>query len=95
MPVNWLTAVDLDDQLNQAAYLNLITNAVVVWNTIYLWEVVQHLRREGRQIDDADLKYLSPARYEHINVFGKYSFPVEEELRRKSLRPLRKPGENE
>jgi TnpA family transposase len=85
----------LDDQLNQAACLNLVTNAVVVWNTIYMWEVIQHLRLEGRRIDDADLKHLSPARYEHINVFGRYSFPVEEELKRKSLRPLRKPGENE
>jgi TnpA family transposase len=32
----------LDDQLNQAACLNLVTNAVVVWNTIYMWEVVEH-----------------------------------------------------
>jgi TnpA family transposase len=84
-----------DDQLNQAACLNLVTNAVVVWNTVYMWEAIEHLRREGRWIDDADLKHLSPARYEHINVFGRYSFPVEEELKRKSLRPLRKPGENE
>ena len=39
--------------------------------------------------------HLSPARYEHLNVFGKYSFPVKEELSRKALRPLRRPGEDE
>lgn len=60
-----------------------------------MWEVIERLRREGRRIDDADLKHLSPTRYEHINVFGRYSFPIEEELKRESLRPLRKPGENE
>ena len=84
-----------DDQLNQASCLNLVTNAVVVWNTVYMWEVIRQLKYEGRQIDDADIKHLSPARYEHINVFGKYSFPVEEELSRRKLCPLRNPGENE
>ncbi len=85
----------LDDQLNQAACLNLVTNAVVVWNSIYMWEAIEQLKREGHQIDEADVKHLSPARYEHINVFGKYSFPVKEELGRRKLRPLRKPGEEE
>jgi hypothetical protein len=84
-----------DDQLNQAACLNLVTNAVVVWNAVYMWEVIEQLKREGQQIDETDIKHLSPARYEHINVFGRYSFPVEEELKRKKLRPLRKPGEDE
>jgi TnpA family transposase len=81
-----------EDQLNQAACLNLVTNAVVAWNTVYMWEAIEQLKKEGRQIDDADVKHLSPARYEHINVFGKYSFPVKEELSRKSLRPLRAAG---
>jgi hypothetical protein len=44
---------------------------------------------------EEDLKHLSPERYEHINVFGKYSFPVREELERKLLRPLRRPGSDE
>ncbi len=81
-----------NDQLNQAACLNLVTNAVVVWNTVYMWEVIGELKREGQQVEDADLKHLSPARFEHINVFGKYSFPVGEELARKQLRPSRRPG---
>jgi hypothetical protein len=44
---------------------------------------------------DSDIKHLSPARHEHVNVFGKYSFSVEEELSRKKLRPLRNPDEDE
>jgi TnpA family transposase len=84
-----------EDQLNQAACLNLVTNAVIVWNTVYMWETLEQLKREGYQIEKADVKHLSPARYEHLNVFGKYSFPVQEELNRKTLRPLRRPGEDE
>lgn len=82
-----------EDQLNQAACLNLVTNAVVVWNTVYMWEIISELKREGQQVAEEDLKHLSPARFEHINVFGKYSFPVREELARAQLRPLRRPGE--
>ncbi len=82
-----------DDQLNQAACLNLVTNAVVVWNTVYMWETKMQLRREGRRVDDADVRHLSPARYEHINVYGKYLFPVKEELSRRKLRPLRNSGD--
>ena len=84
-----------EDQLNQAACLNLVTNAVIVWNTVYMWEALEQLKREGRRIEESEIKHLSPARYEHLNVFGKYSFPVQEELSRKTLRPLRRPGENE
>jgi len=84
-----------DDQLNQAACLNLVTNAVVVWNTIYMWEALEQLKREGHQVDDADVNHLSLARYEHINVFGTYAFPVKEEFSRRALRPLRQPGEDE
>ncbi|MGH9761508.1 MAG: Tn3 family transposase, partial [Blastocatellia bacterium] len=85
----------LEDQLNQAACLNLVANAVIIWNTTYMWEVVRELRNEGLKIEDDDLRHISPARYEHINVFGKYSFPVDEELKRKGLRPLRRSGSDE
>ena len=38
---------------------------------------------------------LSPARYEHINPYGKYRFEVEEGLSRAHLRPLRQPTEQQ
>ena len=39
---------------------------------------------------EEDLAHLSPARYEHINPYGKYRFDLDEALCRKTLRPLRK-----
>jgi hypothetical protein len=43
---------------------------------------------------EEDIARLSPARYEHINPYGKYRFAVEEGLSRTCLRPLRPPSEH-
>ena len=71
--------------------LNLLTNAVVVWNTVYMQEVVTQLRTEGYPVPDEDLVHLSPARYEHINRLGKYTFAEQEALLNNGLRPIRQP----
>ena len=42
---------------------------------------------------DEDLTRLSPARYEHINCLGKYTFPSQVEVQPNGLRSLRKPLE--
>ena len=83
---------DQEDQLNQAACLNLVVNAITVWNTVYMQAVLEQLKREGYEIKDEDVKNLSPARSEHINMYGKYYFNIEDGLKRKELRELRKPS---
>jgi hypothetical protein len=80
---------------NQAGCLNLVTNAVVTWNTVYMAAVIEQLRAEGRTVNDEDIARLSPARYEHINPYGKYRFDVQEGLSRTRLRPLRPPTEHQ
>lgn len=71
--------------------LNLLTNAVVVWNTVYMQEVITQLRAEGYPVQEEDLVHLSPARFEHINRLGKYSFADQQALLNNGLRPLRRP----
>ena len=78
-------------QANQASCLNLVTNAGIVWNTVYMAAALDQLRTEGRTINEADVLHLSPTRFEHINSYGKYRFNVDQELRRHGLRPLRQP----
>lgn len=78
----------LDEQQNQAECLNLVVNAVVVWNSVYMWEAIRQLQAEGYKISEDDLKHLSPARFEHLNVFGKYYFPIAETQIRQGLRKL-------
>lgn len=80
-----------EEQNNQASCLNLLTNAVVTWNTVYMNAVLDQLRNEGYSVQDEDLIHLSPARYEHINPYGKYHFDLNTEQNRNGLRPLRLP----
>ena len=63
-------------QTNQAQCLNLLTNAVMVWNTLYMERVLATLAQEGGRIDKADIALLSPARSAHLNPYGKFYFDV-------------------
>ena len=75
---------------NQSTCLTLVTNAVVAWNTLYMQEVIKQLKLEGKEINEADFVHLSPARFEHINPYGRYEFDVDKTFSREDLRPLRK-----
>ena len=44
---------------------------------------------EGGPFDDERLTRLSPARFDHVNRYGRYRFDIEEESGRTGLRPLR------
>ena len=81
-----------EEQVHQATCLNLLTNAVITWNTLYMAAVLDQLGREGHAVQDSDLACLSPCRYEHINPYGKYAFEVSADLRGAKLRPLRSGG---
>ena len=81
----------LDEQANQASCLTLLTNAVIIWNTRYIQEIISQLKIDGHNIYDEDIEHLSPCRFEHINKYGRYNFNVDEELNRQGLRPIRKP----
>ena len=80
-----------DQQTNQILCLNLVTNAIVTWNTVYMNAAIERLRAEGRIGRDIDLGHLSPALYGHVNPYGKYRFEIEAR-RAPGLRPLRSPG---
>ena len=70
--------------------LNLITNIVLVWNTVYIQEIIKQLHQEGLVIDENDFEFISPAPFAHINRLGKYSFNTNPDLGDNGLRPLRK-----
>ncbi len=78
-----------EEHVDQAGCLNLVTNAIVLWNTVYMQKAIQQLRKEGGAITDEVLEHISPTRFDHINRLGRYTFDVDR--RRQRLRPLRKP----
>ena len=79
-----------DGQANQAGCLNLLTNAVIVWNTVYIQAALDAIRQEGYPVQEEDLPHLWPIRFAHIHRYGKYEFNVEAARMRAGLRPLRK-----
>ena len=83
-----------EQQTDQILCLNLVTNAVVTWNTVYMEAALAQLRTEGVLAGDLDLSHLSPALYGHLNPYGKYRFDLDEDLHGAALRPLRTPGDD-
>jgi len=82
----------LDDQIDQALCLTVVTNAAVLWTTTYLADVLDALRSEGFPVTDEAAAHLTPAQHDHINFYGIYSFDIDAELSREGHRPLRQPA---
>jgi hypothetical protein len=57
--------------------------------TVYMQAVLDRLSTEGLPVEEDDLAHLSPARFEHVNPYGKYLLPMEQAAQRHGLRPLR------
>ena len=82
----------LDDQVDQALCLTLVTNAAVLWTTTYIGDALDALRADGYPVTDEAAGHLTPAQHDHINFYGTYEFDMESELRRQGHRPLRSPA---
>ena len=65
----------------------------MLWNTIYMDAALDQLRKEGFPVNEEDIIRLSPFGYGHINMLGRYSFAMPEEVKRGELRKLRKPND--
>src|SRR5438309_1234026 len=64
-----------EEHTHQALCLNLVTNAVIVWKTVYMAAVIAQLKQEGYPVHDSDLAHVWPTRYAHLNVYGQYQIP--------------------
>lgn len=74
-----------EDQLDA---LGVVTNAIILWNTIYIGLAIDTIKKAGYQVNESDKERLSPLGYEHINILGQYSFNLSEEVLSGKLRPL-------
>jgi len=78
-----------EQQRYRASGLNLVTAAIVLWNTVYLQRVVNALRGHDQRIDEALLQHLSPLGWEHINLTGDYLWRSSARLGAGKFRPVR------
>ena len=79
-----------EQQRYRASGLNMVTAAIVLWNTVYLERAANALRGHGQTVDEALLQYLSPLGWEHINLTGDYVWSQSKKVENGGFRPLRK-----
>lgn len=79
-----------EQQRYRASGLNLLTAAIVLWNTVYIERAVNALREQGQEINDDHLQYLSPLGWEHINLTGDYLWKSNGKVGNGKFRPLRR-----
>ena len=77
-----------EGQEDQLGALGLVTNAVVLWNTVYMQAALNHLQTQSAEVKEEDIARLSPLVHEHVNVLGRYSFALTEQIKNGQLRPL-------
>jgi TnpA family transposase len=79
---------ELQDQLQRASALNILINALVVWNTAYLQKAIEYLKKSGNYINEDLLKHIAPHGWEHINFLGDYTFEIRDTAEPNELRAL-------
>lgn len=77
-----------ENQRYRASGLNLVANAITLWNTVYLERAVKALGAE-KPVDSSLLSHLSPLSWEHIHLTGDYSWHANKRVAKGRFRPLR------
>ena len=79
------------NQFQRAAALNILINAINIWNTVYLNKAIQELeqREDFKNLDPDLFKHISPLGWRHINFLGEYTFDLTQKTTLNSLRPLK------
>lgn len=80
----------MQNQLQRASALNIIINAISIWNTIYLEKAVEYIKTK-EEFDEKFLSNISPLGWEHINFLGEYNFNLNYKSSMNILRKLNLP----
>jgi TnpA family transposase len=66
---------DYHEIMNKVTALSVLSNAVLVWNTVRIGEIVAALEATGHQVANEDLARVSPLANAHVIPSGTYRFP--------------------
>lgn len=83
-----------EGQEDQLGALGLVVNIIVLWNTMYMTAAIDQLKLQGFLVKEEDVARLSPLTHEHINMLGRYSFTIPDEVANGKLRPLHCAGDD-
>ena len=79
-----------ENQRYRASGLNLVIAAIVLWNTVYLERIIQHMKDTGQTVNENLLKHLSPLGWEHINLTGDYVWQQSKVMEKGEFRSLQR-----
>jgi TnpA family transposase len=82
---------DYEEMMNKASCLSLLSNAVVVWNTVQMTRIIDQLRASGEIITESALARVSPLAFSHVIPNGTYftrPFPPDHDQERQNALAL-------
>ena len=82
-----------EGQEDQLGALGLVVNAIILWNTRYIERALTQLAQIGLDIRPEGVERIWPLGFQHVNLLGRYSFDLPEQLIRGELRSLRDPSD--
>lgn len=65
---------DLEEIMNKASCLSFLSNAILLWNTHNIQQIVGRLRSSGHSIATEHLRKVSALMLKHIQIHGTYHF---------------------
>ena len=77
---------------NQLGALGFMLNVMVLWNTEYFQAALGMIEAMGDAVLEEDVARLSPLKWAHINLLGRYEFSMDPVVAGGDLRPLRDPN---
>jgi TnpA family transposase len=81
-----------EGQEDQLGALGLVVNAIILWNSRYIERALAQIEHMGLDVRPEDVERVWPLGFQHINMLGRYSFDLPEQLTRGELRVLRDPS---
>jgi hypothetical protein len=58
--------------MNKDSCLSLVSNAILMWNTIKIDKIIKQLEAQGEVISDETLSHISLLPYKHVLPNGTY-----------------------
>ena len=65
---------DYYQMMNRASCLSLLSNAVLVYNTLRIGQVLEKAKAQGREFSAEAIAHISPLMRRHVIVNGTYDF---------------------
>jgi len=58
--------------MNKASCLSLVSNAILYWNTLKIYDIVEDLRSQGEEVSNETLSHVSLLPFKHVVPNGTY-----------------------